>query len=147
MPQFFRTSTPMGDWRSFKFTMAVSESWENGKLYMVNETVGLLFIGDPIYDANTGCYAASQVKEYGDEAVLVYHIEKVMVNKENGSGLSSFTPGDAVYWNGVNGGPVYSDWVSGYYWIGICTMAATALDEQVEIDLKGDKATQGDMPT
>lgn len=147
MPQYFRTSTPMGDWRSFKFTLDVSESWENGKLYLVNETVGLLFIGDPIYDTTTGCYASSQVKEYGDECVLVYHIEKVMVNKENGSGLSSFNPGDAVYWSGTNGDPVVSTWQSGYYWIGICTAAASDVDTQVEIDLKGDKATQGAMPT
>ena len=126
--------------------MSVSESWENGKLYLVNETVGLLFIGDPIYDKDTGCYA-SQVKEYGDEAVLVYHIEKVMVNKENGSGLSSFTPGNAVYWSGTNGDPVVSTWVSGYYWIGIATEPADDTDDQVEIDLKGDKATQGAMPT
>lgn len=147
MPQYFRTSTPMGDWRSFKFTLDVSEQWENGKLYMVNETVGLLFIGDPIYNTSTGCYEANQYKEYGDECILVYHIEKVMVNKENGSGLSSFNPGDAVYWSGTNGDPVVSTWQSGYYWIGVCTQAAADTDTQVEIDLKGDKATQGVMPT
>ena len=147
MPQYFRTSTPMGDWRSFKFTLDVSESWVNGKLYLVNETVGLLFMGDIVYDPTTGYPIDPQVKEYGDECVLVYHIEKVMVNKEAGSGLSSFNPGDAIYWSGTNGDDVVSTWQSGYYWIGVCTAAAGALATQVEIDLKGDKATQGVMPT
>lgn len=147
MPQFFRTGTPMGDWRSFKFTLDVSENWENGKLYLVNETVGLLFMGDIKYNTTTGYPETNQYLQYGEEGVLVYHIEKVMVNKENGSGLSSFNPGDAVYWSGTNGDPVVSTWQSGYYWIGICTTAANALAAQVEIDLKGDKATQGVMPT
>lgn len=143
MPQFVRTLPPPGDFRSFKFTVAVSESWENGKLYLVNETVGVLFIGDPIIDPITGMQAASQVKEYGDEGVLIYHCEKIMVYKENGSGLSSFNPGDAIYWSGTNGASVVDTWLTGYYWIGICTRAATDVATTVEIDLKGDKATQG----
>ena len=147
MPQFFRTTTPPGDWRTFKFTLDVSENWENGKLYMVNEAVGLLFMGDIKYNATTGYPETDQYLQYGEEGVLVYHIEKVMVNKEAGSGLSSFNPGDAIYWSGVNGAAVVSTWQSGYYWIGICTAAAGALATQVEIDLKGDKATQGTMPT
>lgn len=147
MPQFFRTSTPMADWRSFKFTLDVSEQWEGGKLYLVNDTVGLLFMGDIKYNAATGCPEENQYLEYGEEGVLVYHIEKVMVHKENGSGLSSFNPGEHIYWSGVNADPVVSTWQSGYYWIGICTAAATDLDTLVEIDLKGDKATQGVMPT
>ena len=146
MPQFFRTGTPMGDWRSFKFTLDVSEQWECGKLYLVNETVGLLFMGDIKYNSQ-GYPAEDQYLEYGEEGVLVYHIEKVMVHKEDGSGLSSFTPGDAVYWSGTNGDPVVSTWVSGYYWIGIATEPADDVDDLVEIDLKGDKATQGVMPT
>ena len=147
MPQYFRTGTPMGDWRSFKWTLDVSETWTNGNLYLVNETVCLLFRGDIIYDTTTGYPRAEQGLLFGEEGVFVYHIEKVMVNKENGSGLSTFEAGDAVYWSGVNGASVVSTWASGFYWIGIATEPATALDTQVEIDLKGDKATQGVMPT
>lgn len=147
MPQFFRTTTPPGDWRTFKFTLAASEQWENGKLYLVQDTVGLLFMGDIKYNTTTGCPEANQYLEYGELGVLVYHIEKVMVHKENGSGLSSFLPGDHIYWSGTNGDPVHATWSSGDYWIGICTMAADDLDTLVEIDLKGDKATQGVMPT
>ena len=147
MPQFFRTNTPMGDWRSFKWTLDVSENWENGKLYLVNDTVCLLFMGDIKYNTTTGCPDEDQYLQYGEVGVFVYHIEKVMVHKANGSGLSSFDCGDHIYWSGTNGDPVHSTWASGNYWIGICTAPATDIDTLVEIDLMGDKATQGVMPT
>jgi len=147
MPQFLRTGTPMGDWRSFKHTIDVSETWTNGELYLINETVCVLFMGDVIYDPTTGCPISPQALGFGDEGVFIYHAEKILVDKENGSGLSAFNPGDAVYWSGTNGDPVVSTWQSGYYWIGICVQAAGQLVTQVMIDFKGDKATQGVMPT
>lgn len=146
MPQFFRTNTPMGDFRSFKWTLDVSEEWENGKLYLVNDTVCLFFNGDIKYTTD-GYPDANQDLVFGEEGVFIYHIEKVIVYKEAGSGLSSFDCGDHIYWDGTNGNPVESTWVSGYYWIGICVTPADDTDTTVEIDLKGDKATQGVMPT
>lgn len=146
MPQFFRTNTPMGDFRSFKWTLDVSEEWDNGELYLVNDTVCLLFQGDIKYTAD-GYPDSDQSLLFGEEGVFIYHIEKVIVNKENGSGLSSFDCGDHIYWSGTNGDPVHSTWASGNYWIGICVTPATDVQTTVEIDLKGDKATQGVMPT
>lgn len=137
----FRTSTPMGDWRSFKFTHAeAGVTYEEGKLYMIQETVGLLFT-DISYDSS-GCKEAA-TRALADECVLVYHIEKVIVYKLAKTGWS-FLPGDKVYWNGVQGDPVSPVYRSGYYWIGIATEPAAALATTVEIDLKGDKATAGE---
>ena len=138
MGQFFRTSTPMGDWRSFKFTHAESGvTYEEGKLYLIQETVGVLFL-DIQYDSQ-GCKQDKEIT-IGDEGVLVYHIEKVMVDKLTGTG-ESFLPGDKVYWSGVQGSAVSPNYTSGWYWIGIATAAAGESATEVEIDLKGDKAS------
>jgi len=99
----FRTSTPMGDWRSFKFTHAeAGVTYYEGKLYMIQETVGLLFT-DITYDSD-GCKKAAE-RVLGEEGVLVYHIEKVIVNKVAKTGWN-FLPGDKVYWDGIQGNPV-----------------------------------------
>lgn len=135
----FRTSTPMGDWRSFKFTHAEQGvTYEEGKLYKIGDTVGLLFL-DVLYNSD-GSKADPEI-EVGAEGVLVYHIEKVMVYKDAETG-DDFGVGDKVYWSGVQGDPVTPNWTSGYYWIGICTRAALFNDAMVEIDLKGDKVSQ-----
>lgn len=137
----FRTSTPMGDWRSFRFTHAeTGVTYSLGELYLIQETVGLLFL-DIQYNTD-GSKADAEIT-LGDEGVLVYHIEKVIVDKLTGTG-SAFLPGDKVFWSGVQGASVTNTWQSGYYWIGICTQAASDTATQVEIDLKGDKATLTD---
>jgi len=136
----FRTSTPMGDWRSFKFTHAEQAViWYEGKLYKINDTVGMLFL-DVQYDAD-GCKKEAKL-EYGEEGVLVYHIEKVIVDKVHTTG-DAFQVGDKVFWSGVSGDPVTPHFNSSDppMWIGICTEPAGQLDTTVEIDLKGDKAT------
>lgn len=131
----------MGDWRSFKFTHALTGiTAEEGKLYLIQETVGLLFT-DITYDSE-GCKEAL-TRAVGDECVLVYHIEKVMVYKWTKTGYL-FLPGDKVYWSGVQGDPVTPFYRSGFYWIGIATEPASESDTMVEIDLKGDKATVGE---
>jgi predicted RecA/RadA family phage recombinase len=131
MPNALRTATPMGDWRTFKFTCDVSagllgirsaraagDPW----LYLVEDTVGAL-----LEDA-----------DYGEEGVLVYHAEKIMVAKMTES-TDIFLPGDRVYWDPSTRyvTPAYD---SAYYWIGIATEPAAASAEEVEIDLKGDHA-------
>lgn len=136
----FRTSTPMGDWRSFKFTHAEQGvEYEEGKLYKIGDTIGVLFLGDPIYD--DGVKRDPPVLKEGEKfGVLVYHIEKVMLYKDHETG-DDFGVGDKIYWSGVQGDPVTPNYTTGYYWIGICSEACAFGALMVEADLKGDKAS------
>ena len=131
MPDALRTATLMGDWRSFKFTVADSDGVLGIKdarlagesyLYLVEDTVG----------------AALESADFGDEAVLIYHAEKIMVPKMVESS-DIFLPGDRVYFDPVTR-LVTPTFDSGYFWIGIATESAGATDTYVEIDLKGDHA-------
>jgi hypothetical protein len=72
MPNALRTATPMGDWRSFKFTceetdgwLGIKDAWAAGSpwLYLVEDTVGALL----------------ESVDFGDEGVLIYHAEKILV--------------------------------------------------------------------
>jgi hypothetical protein len=121
----------MGDWRTFKFICEDSLGQDGIKdaqaagdpyLYLVNDTVGAL----------------RETIAYGEEGVLIYHAEKIMVMKDTGGG-ESFDPGDRVYWDPSTRlvTPAYD---SGYFWIGIATEPAGETDDFVEIDLKGDHA-------
>lgn len=142
MAQFLRTATPMGDWRSFKFTCTESAGLQLGFLALIQETVGVIFIGEPILD-DQGCRVypvGEDLVEFGEEGVLIYHAEKIIVPKTAGSG-TAFLPGDKVYWSGVYGTGVTPTFDTGRYWIGIATEPAADADTEVEIDLKGDKAT------
>jgi len=131
MPDALRTATPMGDWRSFKFTCEETDGWVGIKdgwaartpwLYLVQDTVGALL----------------ESVDFGDEGVLIYHAEKILVPKMTET-TDIFLPGDRVYWDPATRyvTPTYD---SAYYWIGIATEPADANDELVEIDLKGDHA-------
>jgi len=136
--QFIKTAVPSGDWRSFKFTHAESGvTYEEGQLYKIQDTVGVLML-----DIQYGSQGEKLDKEItiGDDGVLIYHAEKIMVDKLTGTG-ESFSPGDKVYWSGSQGTSVTPNSSSGYLWIGICVKAATEGDTQVMIDLKGDKPT------
>jgi len=136
--QRFRTATPMGDWRSFKFTMTAAGPWTEGQLYLVENTVGVLLL-DIQYTA-AGCKKAKTIL-ITEEGVLVYHIEKIIVDKVTTSN-TDFLPGDNVFWDAaVQGSPV-SPVDGGGTWIkiGICVRAAAWTDDEVMIDLKGDRA-------
>ena len=137
MAQFLRTATPDGDWRSFKFTHAILPDFAmtEGSLYQIQDTVGVLILD--IQYTTAGCKDAKTI-DYGDEGVLIYHAEKIRVDK-----LETFAilPGDKIYWSGVQGSPVTNVFTSGALWIGICVWPADADDDTVIIDLKGDKAT------
>lgn len=126
----------MGDWRSLRATCADSGGHHEGDLVLLNDTVGLVFLSVPPLDAN-GAVKDPPV-QYDDEYVLVYHIEKVIVEKTTAAAAHK---GDKVYWSGVNGAGVTCLHASGLYWIGIVTEDAAQLATEVEIDLKGDKAT------
>lgn len=136
MPDALRTATPMADWRSFKFTCGVSAGQEGIKdaqaadeagdrhsyIYQVEDTVGALL----------------ESVDFGDEGVLVYHAEKIMVPKKDGSS-EVFLPGMRVYWDPVDRlvSPTYG---ATWLWIGIATEPALAADLRVEINMVGDKA-------
>lgn len=136
--QQLRTATPMGDWRSFKFTHALSGvTMTEGYMYMIQETVGILIL-DIQYTA-AGCKDAKTIVE-DDEGVLIYHAEKINARKFIKTGCS-FLPGDKVYWSGVQGDSVHPWHRSADYWIGICVWPAGDNDQYVMIDLKGDKAS------
>lgn len=136
MPDALRTATPMADWRSLKYTCGDSGGHEgiadcnaadvagarHPYLYLVQDTVG----------------AALNTVDVGEENVLFYHAEKIMVMKMITS-LDIFLPGDRVWWDPATRlvTPIRT---SGYYRIGIATEPADADDLRVEIDLKGDHA-------
>jgi hypothetical protein len=136
MPNAFRCATPMEDWRTFKTTCGISAGWEGIKdagdadvlgdrhsfLYQVEDTVGAV-----IESADTG-----------EEAVIAYAVEKIMVPKMTES-ADIFLPGMRVYWDPTTRlvTPTYS---SLYLWIAIATEPAGADELYVEIDLMGHKA-------
>jgi len=135
---FLRIATPMGDWRSFKFTHAISGlTMTEGQIYQIEDTIGVLLLD--IQYTSAGCKKAKTIVEDG-EGVLIYHAEKIMVDKFVKTGCS-FLPGDKVYWSGVQGDSVHPWHRSADYWIGICVRAAGDNATQVMIDLKGDKAS------
>lgn len=132
MPNMLRTATPNGDWRSFKYTceetaghlgakaaQAAGSSW----LYLVQDTVG----------------AQLEDVDFGEEGVLIYHAEKIMVPKANDS-LDVFLPGQEVWWNPTTR-LVTAIADTGNLLIGIATEPAIAADDFVEIDLDGAGAT------
>lgn len=131
-----RTAVPGGDWRSFKFTVDVSAG-----------LVGILDAAeDDVLGARVSFFylvqdtvlAVLESADYDDEAVGIYHCEKILVPKMTES-TDIFLPGDRVYWDPTTR-LVTPDYNSGYYWIGIATEPADADDLYVEIDLKGDRA-------
>ena len=115
MPDALRTATPMGDWRSFKFTVddssgvyGIKEARTESEsyLYLIEDTVG----------------AVLESADFGEEAVLIYHAEKIMVPKMTESS-DVFLPGARVYWDPTTR-LVTPTFDSGYYWIGIATEPA-----------------------
>ena len=129
MPDGLRTATPMGDWRSFKFTCEETDGWDGmatakaagtSWLYLVQDTVGALL----------------EDVDFGDEGVLIYHAEKIMVPKMTGAGQGFTGPGVRVWFDPVTRLASVNK-VATYYLIGISTEAAANNDQFVEIDLDG----------
>ena len=135
--QRFRTARPSGDIRTFQFINDEGEILDEGWLCLIQETCGVLLL-DIQYTA-AGCKEDKKLA-IGDSGVLVYHIEKIMVDKLVVTGMA-FLPGDKVYWSGTNGDGVTEDHnaQTAPYWIGICVWPAVEADTLVMIDLKGDK--------
>ena len=138
MAQFLRTCTPEGDWRSLKFTNPDTVAWLDGQIYMIQDTAGVVLV--PYAYTADGCADILDV-DPGDDGVMIYHAEKIMLPKLHGSGGSTWVVGQKAYWSGVGGDPVTPTYQSGYYWIAVCVEAAGIDDERVKCDLKGDKAS------
>jgi len=131
-----RTATPMGDWRSFKFTVDVSGGVKGIKDALEADAPGARV--SFLYLVEDTVVAVLESAANGEEAVGIYHAEKIMVPKMTQT-ADVFLPGDRVYWDPTTRlvTPTYN---SGFYWIGIATEPADASDRYVEIDLKGDRA-------
>lgn len=136
MPDALRTATPMGDWRTFKFTTDVSAGLVGIKDALALDVLGARVSYTYLVQETVG--AVLESADFGCEAVLIYHAEKILVPKMTES-TDIFLPGDRVYWDPTTR-LVTPDYDSGYYWIGIATEPAVAADLRVEIDLKGDRA-------
>lgn len=128
MPDILRTATPNGVWHSFKFICEETAGYDGAKtawdagtswLYQVHDSVG----------------AVLEDVAFGDEGVLIYEAEKIMVPKSMDT-LDFFFPGDIVYWNPatrlVTAVPDTS-----FLRIGIATEPALFSEALVEIDLNG----------
>lgn len=133
MPSRLRTATPMGDWRTLKFTASVDvvgikdgEAAGTSYLYNVNDTLG----------------AVLESAKTGSEAVLIYHAEKILVPKKIGQG-EDFGLGERVWWDPV-ARTVTPTQAKTYWLVGIATENAGTTDTYVEIDLDGAAAILGD---
>lgn len=131
-----RTATPMGDWRTFKFTVDVSAGVVGVKDAILTDAVGARV--SALYQVGDTVGEVLENADFGEEGVLIYHAEKIMVPKMITS-TDIFLPGDRVYWDPATR-LVTPDYDSGYFWIGIATESADADERYVEIDLKGDHA-------
>lgn len=136
MPDALRTATPMGDWRSFKFTCDLSGGMEGVATAQAADVAGARH--SYLYLVEDTVLAVQEDADFGDEGVGYYHAEKIMVPKMIES-TDIFLPGMRVYWDPTTR-LVTPAVTSGYYWIGIATEPADAADLRVEIDLKGDHA-------
>ena len=131
-----RTATPMGDWRSFKYTCDDSGGHENDDVGLANDAAAAR--RPYLYLVQDSVGAALHVVAFGEEGVLVYHAEKIIVLKMIES-TDVFLPGDRVYWDPTTR-LVTPTFDATYYWIGMATEPADADDLEVEIDLNGNHA-------
>ena len=133
MPDGLRTATPMGDWRSFKFTCADSMGMVGIQTAADHDAAGARV--SPLYLIEDTVGAVLEDTDFGDEGVLIYHAEKIMVQKAIES-TDIFLPGMLVFWDPATR-LVSPAGESGTYLIGIATEPADADDLRVEIDLDG----------
>jgi hypothetical protein len=129
MPDILRIGTPMGDWRSFAWTNDVSNQNTGTFTYLIEDTICIMNAPSTVQAGIT------------EEAVYIYHAEKIMIRKMVGSG-QVFAIGQRVYCDLSDPNLLVTPInVSGSLWIGICVRPAAMNDVRVMIDLKGDKAT------
>lgn len=75
---------------------SASEAYQAGEMLMVGSTIGVLV-------ENVGISGQAPTDEYpnGDEGVLVYEAEKIILPKAVGAG-QSFSVGDVIYYDATN---------------------------------------------
>lgn len=136
MPDFLRTATPGGDWRSAKAPCDVSAGWEGVKTARDADALGARH--SFLYQIDDSVGAVLDDVDFGEEGVVIYEAEKCMVPKSTGS-TDVFAVGSRVYWDPTTRlvTPTYD---SAYLWIGMATEAADADDLYVEIDFNGNLA-------
>lgn len=117
-----RTAAPSGDWRSMILT-APSGGVSKGQMAKIQNTVGFY-----MQDADAGV-----------DVAFCYHAEKIEVPKLQVSGTDIFAAGQKVYFSEADAAVTAT--AGSNLWTGIALKAATAADEYVLIDFKGDKAT------
>lgn len=137
MAQYLETD----NYRSFRFTHDSSIPLNHGELYLLNDTVGMIFVANKL-DPTTGCQVTLDVEE-GEVGVLIYQAEKIRVPKAAGLIINE---GQAIYWDGIPANGVTNVWATGLYWIGICIEPSPAAHTRVLIDLLGNKATAEEAP-
>lgn len=140
MAQIIETFSVEGDYRPLNFVSEVSAALAHGHLYKLRNTVGVIFVADKI-NMTTGCRADLEVL-YDETGVLVYHCENIRVPKA----AVAIRTGAAIYWDGVHGTGVTDTYASGLLWIGIAKENRDADDDDILIDLKGDKALMEAAP-
>lgn len=92
-----------------------------GQMVKVEDTVGVIV----------------ETKTVGQEAVLIYKAEKIIVPKVAGTG-KTFAAGDKVYFS--SGDAAITNSADGNTLCGRCLVAAGASDTEAEIELNGDAA-------
>ena len=140
MAQIIETFSVEGDYRPLNFVSEVSTALAHGHLYKLRNTCGVIFVADKI-DPLTGCRDTLEVV-FGETGVLVYHCENIRVPKA----AVAIMTGAAIYWDGVHGTGVTDTYASGLLWIGIAKENRDADDDDILIDLKGDKALMQAAP-
>lgn len=105
------------NWKSFK-TTAPSGGYSAGDMVKVNDTIGVI-----VEDASAG-----------NDAVLIYSAEKIVVPKATGSGIA-FSEGSKVYYDAS--AKKVTNSASGTTLVGIALESAGASDTTVLIDLDG----------
>jgi hypothetical protein len=116
-----RTGCPNGDWRSFVVS-AESGGVHRGDMDQIHDTVGV--------------YA--QDADHDDDVAFIYHAEKIVVPKDHGTGASEFDIGDKVYYDATAHSVTSTH--GNNLWIGIALEHVEHDDEEVMIDLFGNKA-------
>lgn len=136
MPDFLRTATPPGDWRSIRAECDVSAGWEGVKTARDADAIGARH--SFLYQFQDSVGAVLDDVDFGDEGVIIYEAEKCMLPKETGSD-QVFARGDRIYWNPVTR-LVTRAYESTYLWVGMATENADENDLYVEADFEGSHA-------
>lgn len=136
MPNAFRCATPMEDWHTFKTVCDISAGYEG-----IREAGDADVLGDRhsfLYQVEDSVGAAIESADTGEEVVIAYLVEKIMLPKMTGS-AEIFLPGQRVYWDPTTR-LVTTTPASDSLWIAIATEPAGADELYVECDLAGNKA-------